>query len=516
MGGGFIAGLLEPIGGQIRQNKQRKIDEDWAMRSLQIQALLQAGMRGELPPEAAGIIDTLIQGDQKGAKGKGGIQGVGQRLLDATHLAGVLGKKQQAQQQAQPRDAGMSAPGTPGPNMLNLPPVPTVERGAHYTLGGQTFPATTGPEPLAPARTTGPIPQTFGGIWSHLKVSPPMSEADLENLRAKHAMEREQFSQGEITKRSKAQIDAQNERESLNRAEADLFKSWSRGEINDAEYERRVEGLKKLTGLNLKASGLKQVWNQDPDSQTGFRVDYVDPMSGEVRSSAYALPPSGYLPTQGMQIIGMPNPDNPEQMIYQSVPTSRSKVLPGGRGGRGVGQPSPGPSGGAGKPTAGAAGPTSGLPELPGRTLGVAPSKNVQKQITDAHKNWVEVKSRADLMQRLATQAESDPTGATDMLLIGEHIGLIWGYTKGTRMTQAMIHEHIKARPWDQGLQVAWDSITKGKRLSKEQRQAFVAAARDREKAMKDTYDGLRSGSPASSARPKPTTGADGITFVEQ
>lgn len=287
--------------------------------------------------------------------------------------------------------------------------------------------------------------------------------------------------------------------ESLDQSAADLFNQYRTGKLTKPQFDEGVQALHQVKESMQKPGAPKQLWSVDKTSSTGYRVDYVDSTTEQVVSSFKdRLPPAGYLPTERTQILAVPDPNDPMKTVYQAVPITSAKAIPGARG---VAAPStPVPKGGRGA-TGGAPAKRGGIPEvpavggeLPGKTIGTAPSKALQSAVQKAFTNWQDVKSRVKIMEDLRDKATADPTGASDMLLLGEHIALIWGYTKGTRMTRQMIEQHVAARPWDQAVQVAWQRVVGGKVLSPEQRQAFVEAAKLRETAMQEQYEAARRG----------------------
>jgi hypothetical protein len=235
---------------------------------------------------------------------------------------------------------------------------------------------------------------------------------------------------------------------------------------------------------------LFQYWNVDKTSKTGYSATITD-SQGNVQSTIKdQLPPAGYLPTEHNQILAIPDPNDPTKTVYQSIPITSAKQIPGGA---------------TAKPTSQSGGiktPPTKLSEvkappaldLPGRTIGGSTSKGFQKDAQAAFKDVQDANSRVQLMQTLADQAKNDPTGATDMALVNEHMNMLWGYTKGARMNQRLIEEHIHARSWPQSMQVAFDKVLAGKVLSPEQRQMFVQLARDRQSVLQQKYQEYQKG----------------------
>lgn len=240
----------------------------------------------------------------------------------------------------------------------------------------------------------------------------------------------------------------------------------------------------------LTSRRIFQYWNVDKTSKTGYSATVTDTQGNVLSVTKDQLPPAGYLPTEHNQILAIPDPNDPTKTVYQSIPITSAKQIPGG-GGMAT---APAATGGAPanrsktpptNPSDVKAPPPLGLP---GKTVGGSTSKAFQKDAQAAFKDVQDANSRVQLMQTLADQAKNDPTGATDMALVNEHMNMLWGYTKGARMNQRLIEEHIHARSWPQSMQVAFDKVLQGKVLSPEQRQMFVQLARDRQAVLQQKY----------------------------
>jgi hypothetical protein len=80
----------------------------------------------------------------------------------------------------------------------------------------------------------------------------------------------------------------------------------------------------------------------------------------------------------------------------------------------------------------------------------------------------------ADMRLWQMKQQAADPTGASDMALLFNHISMTIGGVKGGRVTEAEIQNHLRARTLPEHLLVQYEKLASGEQLSPQQRQNFV------------------------------------------
>jgi hypothetical protein len=75
------------------------------------------------------------------------------------------------------------------------------------------------------------------------------------------------------------------------------------------------------------------------------------------------------------------------------------------------------------------------------------------------------------------------------MVLLSNHIAMTFGDVKGARTGQQLIEAHLNARSMPDKMEMIAKRILKGEQLTPEQRQGFIAAAKDRVAELEASYD---------------------------
>ncbi len=236
-------------------------------------------------------------------------------------------------------------------------------------------------------------------------------------------------------------------------------------------YTMGRDAFGRLIAAPAKANvqGTKTAWKADPNSSTGYSQirlnQYNEPVGEPVPD---LVPPAGLIPKLRHSSTIMDENGN-------TITTSETRPNLGG-----AGKPSKPPTPPSSAPKSGGdngvAPPASGS----GRIAWEVKKKGVDAATTSAQKaqeQYQDAISRYNKMEEMAKDGAADPTGATDVAMLAQHMGMTVGDVKGMRTGKDMIEKHLQAIGLDARLARFIDSLNTGHQLSPEQRTSFLKLA---------------------------------------
>ncbi len=112
-----------------------------------------------------------------------------------------------------------------------------------------------------------------------------------------------------------------------------------------------------------------------------------------------------------------------------------------------------------------------------------------RKEVMAAYNELKDGRLRMAAMKAAKARADASANpGASDMVLLSNHIGMTFGNVKGARTGRDLIEAHMQARSLPESLAVLAGGVLKGQQLSKEQREEFLHAAEARLSELEAAY----------------------------
>jgi hypothetical protein len=499
--GDFFGGLLEGLGSGLLNNEKRQQDlKAKDIESRRRAAELIYADKGSTPDQKAGAIKVLVAPSIY--RGQGAHLGGGGGLVHR----GDQTKKQQA---------GGTSPSPPTEeDIINKLFDPIGSSGGSQPANAQPQTEAVGTGSQVPPPTPKPLPtatpdfpNTGYGNEARMRVQEDQAKADIkfaEDEREFQAHKKrvlEDFPKGSPEYfNSLYGINVSTKPESIDQSMAESLKKHQSHEMSDDQFKAFVGDVHELMNAKQKPGSPKELWSKDPSSASGFKVDFINPVSGQVVSSAKdRLPPAGYLPTEHNQIMAIPDPNDPTKTIYQSVPITSAKVIPGAKG-RGANQ------GTSPKPTAGS--PTPPIPKtnnLPGKTIGGGPSKATQASATKIKQQALEAQTLYTQMQGYAKRGDAGDAIA-DRALIAAHLAMT-NRAAGMRPTGNLLKDAETARSAGDSMSVVVQKFLTGASLTSQQRQEMVSNAKIRLDAIQQEFQQAQAGG-GTSGESAPSSGA--------
>ena len=112
-----------------------------------------------------------------------------------------------------------------------------------------------------------------------------------------------------------------------------------------------------------------------------------------------------------------------------------------------------------------------------------------RKEVVNAYNDYKDAAQRLKTMTSAAQEAATSKNpGASDMVLLSNHIGMTFGAVKGAKTGRDLIEAHLAAKSLPESLALVAQKVLKGDQLSPEQRSEFLRLGQERLAVVKQSY----------------------------